>query len=332
MIGHSEGSLIGMVAARQAVADAFVSIAGAGRPAAEILRGQLQRALPSGLYGRSEEILQSIERGDTVAEVPAELAALFRPSVQPYLISWFPYAPADEIGKLEVPVLVVQGTTDVQVGEEEARALAGGSSGSRLVVIEGMNHVLKQVSGGVADQQSSYFDPALPIVPELVEAVRRGRKEEFATFRWAGEPPDPPPPMSQMVSPASQRAVKRSPSRTKTSWTYGCPMARTSTSRGLAGSDRSTITSFAGWGSLPSWGSMLRKAWSVPSSRLARVRERIREGVNSDRFPAVRSPPPDGHVPVRVTLHRPGRAPASTAVTASAERVVFCRFRTLQAT
>jgi maltooligosyltrehalose trehalohydrolase len=28
--------------------------------------------------------------------------------------------------------------------------------------------------------------------PELVEAVRRGRREEFVTFGWAGEPPDPP--------------------------------------------------------------------------------------------------------------------------------------------
>ncbi len=27
--------------------------------------------------------------------------------------------------------------------------------------------------------------------PELVEAVRRGRREEFAAFRWQGEPPDP---------------------------------------------------------------------------------------------------------------------------------------------
>jgi len=27
--------------------------------------------------------------------------------------------------------------------------------------------------------------------PELVEAVRRGRREEFGAFQWQGEPPDP---------------------------------------------------------------------------------------------------------------------------------------------
>src|SRR5262249_35167190 len=27
--------------------------------------------------------------------------------------------------------------------------------------------------------------------PELIEAVRRGRKDEFASFKWLGEPPDP---------------------------------------------------------------------------------------------------------------------------------------------
>src|SRR5438105_3808785 len=39
--GHSEGSLVGMLAAKQCNADVFISISGAGRAAADILRTQL---------------------------------------------------------------------------------------------------------------------------------------------------------------------------------------------------------------------------------------------------------------------------------------------------
>ena len=45
VIGHSEGSLIGMLAARTGGADGFVSIAGAGRPAADVIRGQVRPLL-----------------------------------------------------------------------------------------------------------------------------------------------------------------------------------------------------------------------------------------------------------------------------------------------
>ena len=171
VIGHSEGSLVGMLAAREAAADAFVSIAGIARRASDILRDQLRSRLPAELSARNERILQALERGETVDTVPPELATLYRPSVQPYVISWFRYLPADEIARLSVPTLVVQGTTDVQVGVAEAEELARRSSSARLEIIEGMNHVLKRVSGGLAEQQPSYFDPALPIVPELVDAV-----------------------------------------------------------------------------------------------------------------------------------------------------------------
>jgi len=36
--------------------------------------------------------------------------------------------------------------------------------------------------------------------PDLIEAVRRGRKEEFRSFRWSGEPPDPQNPDSFLRS------------------------------------------------------------------------------------------------------------------------------------
>lgn len=179
VIGHSEGSLIGMVAAKQGGADAFVSIAGVGTPLPAVLRRQLADKLPPDLLKENERILGALERGRTVDGVPPLLAALYRPSVQPYLISQFRYVPAERIAALAVPVLIVQGTTDIQVGVEDAQALKRASPHARLEIVEGMNHVLKMVPADGA-QLASYGDPALPLAPRLVSAVTSFLHEALA--------------------------------------------------------------------------------------------------------------------------------------------------------
>ncbi|AFY29734.1 alpha/beta hydrolase [Cyanobium gracile] len=171
VIGHSEGSLIGMLANKKAEADAFVSIAGPAQSASIILRKQLQSRLPDALWQQSEQILVALEQGNPVISVPLELNFVFRASVQPYLISWFRYTPAQEIAHLTIPVLMVQGTTDIQVPVSEAQALKMAKPDAEFRMIEGMNHVLKAVSLDPEQQNASYSDPTLPVVPELVEGI-----------------------------------------------------------------------------------------------------------------------------------------------------------------
>jgi hypothetical protein len=169
VVGHSEGSLIGILAAKKATVDALVSIAGAGRPAPALLRDQLAGKLTPSLNERNERILDELVAGRTVSDVPQELLALYRPSVQPYLISWFTYDPMREIAAVESPLLIVQGTTDIQIPVDDARRLAGGNV-AELRVIDGMNHVLKRAASP-AEQQAAYTDPALPIDPRAVETI-----------------------------------------------------------------------------------------------------------------------------------------------------------------
>src|SRR5262249_36126386 len=83
-IGHSEGSLVGLVAAKDTKLDAFVSLCGPGRPLQDVLREQLKKNLSDELYKRSDEIITELEAGRAVKDSPKELVALFRPSVQPY--------------------------------------------------------------------------------------------------------------------------------------------------------------------------------------------------------------------------------------------------------
>lgn len=169
VLGHSEGVLVGTLAAQRTSVDTFVSIAGAGRPAGEVLREQLSRNLgDADLRAQALSILSALERGERVADVPPALSFLFRPSVQGYLVSWMKYDPAAELAKPSVSdVLVVQGTTDIQVSITDAERLAAARSDARLLVIEGMNHVLKSVDTSSKSQQDAYTNPDLPLVPEL---------------------------------------------------------------------------------------------------------------------------------------------------------------------
>jgi pimeloyl-ACP methyl ester carboxylesterase len=178
--GHSEGSLLGMVAAKRCNASGFISIAGAGRPAADILRAQLAGKLPAALATQSDAILKDLEAGKTTEKPPSELFAIYRPSVQPYMISWFRYDPAKSIAALSVPVLIVQGTTDIQVAVDDAKRLGAASPKAKLLIVEGMNHVLKSVSPDKEKQAASYSDPSLMLAPDLlvniVDFVRKAGK------------------------------------------------------------------------------------------------------------------------------------------------------------
>ena len=111
--------------------------------------------------------------------MPAPLMDLFRPSVQPYFMSWLKYDPAKEIADLSVPILVVQGTSDLQMSVEDAKLLSGGNQRAKLATIEDMNHVLKHTTEKtVLAQMQCYSDPALPIEPRLVETVAVFLKEK----------------------------------------------------------------------------------------------------------------------------------------------------------
>ena len=172
LAGHSEGALIATAAATQVPAvDGLILIAGAGRPAPAVLREQLSRNLPAALYQEADSIVAELSAGRTVNETSPQLAALFRPSVQPYLISWFAIDPAASLAELDVPVLIIQGSTDLQVSVEDADALAAASPDAGRVIIDGMNHVLKDASGALADQLPSYGDPSLPLNQRLVESI-----------------------------------------------------------------------------------------------------------------------------------------------------------------
>lgn len=170
VVGHSQGSLVGTVAARRAGADAFVSVAGPGQPVLATLRDQLA-SQPEEIRIESGKIIARIEDGERVEEMSEVLRPLFRPEVQPFLRSWSAYDPAAEIARLEMPVLIVQGTRDLQVTLADAERLRAARSGAAYLEVVDMNHVLKAVGKDMAANLAAYSDPGLPLAPGLVEGL-----------------------------------------------------------------------------------------------------------------------------------------------------------------
>lgn len=172
LVGHSEGALVAMLAAQRASVAGVVLIAGAGESVGKALERQLAEAnVPESLQARSREIVGSLQAGEMVADVPAELMVLFRPSVQPYMASWLRYDPGLEIARLKLPTLIVQGTHDIQVSVADARKLAAAKPDARLELFEGMNHVLKRSPRDRRDNLASYTNPAYPLAPKLVATI-----------------------------------------------------------------------------------------------------------------------------------------------------------------
>ncbi|MFJ7978897.1 alpha/beta hydrolase [Lysinibacillus xylanilyticus] len=173
IIGHSEGSLIGLLAAQKTKVESFVSIAGSGRPVDEILLEQLKGQLSPELLKESTDALASLKKGELVKNVSPELQSLFRSSIQPYMISWLKYNPASALAKVNSRVLILQGTTDLQVVATDAEALKKGKPDAKLVYLEGMNHVLKNAPADRTENLATYSDPSLPLHKELQPAIQQ---------------------------------------------------------------------------------------------------------------------------------------------------------------
>ena len=170
--GHSQGALVGMLAAQGGDVDKYISIAGAGEPINKILEKQLMANSPI-VAVAAQPILDKLAQGELVDTFPPMLAMLFNKPTQPFLISWMKFDPAEEIVKLNIPCLIVQGTNDLQVKLEDAKKLHLVYPQSTLLVIDKMNHVLKEVTDDSANNYAAYRDPELPVMKELVNGISR---------------------------------------------------------------------------------------------------------------------------------------------------------------
>lgn len=169
VIGHSQGSLIGLLAAKDK-ADGFISLSGAGQSIDIVITEQVQKTAPMFTVD-TKRVFEILKEGKTTTDYPTALASIFDLSIQPFMASWMKYNPIEEIEKLDIPVLVISGTKDLQVSVEEATLLQNSNPKAKLKLITNMNHVLFEIAGTDLENSKSYNESFRPISPELIESL-----------------------------------------------------------------------------------------------------------------------------------------------------------------
>ena len=169
VIGHSEGALIGMIAS-QSIADKFISVAASGEDYLTLIERQLS-IQPSFVRSMSEPIIEKLKDKKMVDSVPPLLNSLFRADVQSYLIDASGYDPVEEISKLNMPILIIQGSTDIQIEVSDALILHKAAKNSKLEIIDGMNHVFRQATDNPLLNLQTYGNPELPIDNNMVNII-----------------------------------------------------------------------------------------------------------------------------------------------------------------
>lgn len=176
LIGHSEGGLVALAAAQEVEGlCGLVLVAAAGRPMGEVMREQLcaNPASPS-LLPAAEAAIDALGAGQRVepSALPPALMPLFHPSVQGFLVSAFALDPAKLAAGVRLPLLIVQGGKDIQVGMVDAERLKAANADAVLTVLQNATHMLKDVAtDGLRDNLATYRNPILALSEGLVSGI-----------------------------------------------------------------------------------------------------------------------------------------------------------------
>lgn len=172
IIGHSQGAKLALsVLVQGSSAEQVILISGAGQPLDMMLKRQL-KGQPKQIKELSYAIIDTLKKGKTYDNVPVFLNSLFRSTAQPRLIAEFAIKPTELAAKIDIPMLIIQGTTDIQVTTQDAIALSEANQKAQLVIIENMNHLLKECLTTDKEQQKAYYsNPNIELHPHLIPAV-----------------------------------------------------------------------------------------------------------------------------------------------------------------
>lgn len=169
VIGHSQGSLIGMLSAKDK-ADGFISLAGAGNNIGDVIIEQITKTAP--IFSEdTKRVVGQLKEGKTTTDYPAALSSMFSSDLQPFMINWMTHYPSEIIKELDMPILIINGTKDLQVSVTEAHLLKEANAKAEIVIIEKMNHVLFEIEGGDLENSKSYNESFRTISPQLMNSI-----------------------------------------------------------------------------------------------------------------------------------------------------------------
>ncbi|WP_103867219.1 alpha/beta hydrolase [Aquimarina sp. I32.4] len=164
LLGHSEGSLIAGLVSKKIKVSGVISIAGSGRRSNYILKDQFSQ-LHDTISSKAIAIIDSLSANKEVKNIPFFLHSVFRPSVQPYLLSWFKYNPAEIYDSIKASSIIIHGDSDLQISSKESIVLS--KNKIKRVIIPKMNHLMKEVDNDY-ENRDSYVNFNYSIPSKLV--------------------------------------------------------------------------------------------------------------------------------------------------------------------
>ena len=176
VIGHSEGGLVGILTARRVPIDRLVLLVTAARRQGDLVKAQLEKAVPPDVYQPIAKAIDAIMAGQIVDPTPPGFS--ISPSMQPGIASAFTEDPIDPLKKILEPTLIIGGGRDRQVARVDYAALSAASPVAKALWLPNMNHVLVDVTNE-DDDLKAYNDADRPLDSAMIDAV--------AGFILAGE-------------------------------------------------------------------------------------------------------------------------------------------------
>ncbi|MBT8258890.1 MAG: alpha/beta hydrolase [Bacteroidia bacterium] len=174
LIGHSQGSLVGMLAI-EAGADRYISLAGLSKSADEAIVWQISKQ-NEGLSQVAAEHFKELKETGKIDSINPLLYSIFNPTNNKFFKNYIKYNPVEEIGRIKIPTLIINGNMDLQVSAEDAEALHHALPDAEFKIISKMNHVLKHLESD-EDNMQSYYTEDYPVSPELVEVIAKFIKD-----------------------------------------------------------------------------------------------------------------------------------------------------------
>jgi len=179
LFGHGEGALVNMIASIGQPIKGYISAEGASEQADKIIMDQM-KSKPQYQADEVKAILDSMRKGKLTDNVDPAIYYVASPAKQNFIMSWCRLVPTRGVKGMKVPVLIIQGTTDLAVSTDNGEKLKKSKSDASFLLIKGMNHIFKDAPADPDQNIATYTKDNIPLsaalVPGIVEFINNRAK------------------------------------------------------------------------------------------------------------------------------------------------------------
>lgn len=170
LFGHGEGSLVAMASSIDEPVKALILAEGVADNGEKLLFAEMKPKSKL-LNDEFKTLVDSLHKGKTIDNIDITLYFIAKPSVQPFLMTWMRYEPLRAIKATKAPILIIQGTNDLQVAVTNGERLKKAKSEAVVLFAKGMNHILKDAPADPDQNMATYTKADLPLNQQMVDGI-----------------------------------------------------------------------------------------------------------------------------------------------------------------